>query len=241
MGVRGILLAGIILGVLVGCGSDRRSDQTASTVRDTAARDQPGLISRLNPIKAVFRGGPSRAVTAPRASRNLCGIRGLEGEVIPPVTSAVAGCGVAAPVRVTSVDGVRLSQGAVLDCETAAALHRWVRTGVKPAVGRSGGGVAQLQVAAHYVCRPRNNIRGAPVSEHGRGRAIDISGLQLADGTRISVRNDWQDGQHARKLQRMYRAACGPFGTTLGPGSDGRHEAHFHFDTARHRNGPICR
>jgi hypothetical protein len=39
----------------------------------------------------------------------------------------------------------------------------------------------------------------------------------------------------------MHRAACGRFGTTLGPGSDGMHEDHLHFDTARHANGPYCR
>jgi hypothetical protein len=39
----------------------------------------------------------------------------------------------------------------------------------------------------------------------------------------------------------MHRAACGTFGTTLGPGSDGMHEDHFHYDTARHRNGAYCR
>ncbi|WP_296476130.1 extensin family protein [Roseinatronobacter sp.] len=241
-----VLIAGLGLLVLVlaGCSSDRSADRSSRAVAYSPGpqQDRGGLLSRLNPFQnAAFRSNPSRAVTSPRASNRLCGIRGLTGEVIPPITSQVAGCGVAAPVRVTQVDGVSLSQGAIMDCETAAALHRWVRQGVKPAVGRSGGGVTGLQVAAHYVCRPRNHRSGARVSEHGRGRAIDISAIQLADGTEMSVLRDWHDSQHARALQQMHRAACGTFGTTLGPGSDGMHEDHFHYDTARHRGGGYCR
>jgi hypothetical protein len=243
--MRRFALIGVILAIGVGgCGSDRPANRggLALPIVGDLPREGGGLMSRLNPFQnASFRGQTPRAVTGARAAGNLCGIRGIQGEVIPPITSAVAGCGVAAPVRVTHVDGVKLSQAAIMDCETATALHRWVQRGVRPAVGRSGGGVAGLQVAAHYVCRPRNNMAGARISEHGRGRAIDISAIQLADGTQISVARDWRGSRHARALRQMHRAACGTFGTTLGPGSDGRHDSHFHYDTAQHRNGPHCR
>jgi hypothetical protein len=194
-----------------------------------------GRIIDLQPIS--FRG----SLPSSRPGGGLCGIAGLEGTQIDPITSSVAGCGVSAPVRVTYVDGVKLSQPAIMDCQTAHALHNWVQTGAKPAVGRKGGGITELRVAAHYVCRPRNHRAGARVSEHGRGRAIDISGVVLANGDVMSVRRDWRGSSHSRALQQMHRAACGPFGTTLGPGSDGMHEDHFHFDTARHYGGPYCR
>lgn len=233
----------VALVVTVGCSSERRVDRTVQALPIIEAADaRQGLLSRMNPLRRVsFRGDASRAVTAPRASGNLCGIRGVQGEVIPPITSQVAGCGVAAPVRVTHVDGVKLSQAAIMDCETTAALHRWVKNGVKPAVGRRGGGVSELRVAAHYVCRPRNHREGARISEHGRGRAIDISAIVLADGTEMNVLRDWHGSRHSTALRKMHRAACGTFGTTLGPGSDGMHEDHFHYDTARHRGGPYCR
>ncbi len=229
--------------VVAGCGSDRRADRTAQAVPIfDAPSEREGLFSRMNPLRlAAFRGDASRAVTGPRASGNLCGIRGVQGEVIPPITSEVVGCGVASPVRVTEVAGVTLSQAAIMDCETTAALHKWVQTGVKPAVGRRGGGVEELRVAAHYVCRTRNHRPGARVSEHGRGRAIDISGLILKDGTELNVLQDWRGSRYSDVLRQMHRAACGTFGTTLGPGSDGMHEDHFHYDTARHRGGPYCR
>ena len=76
-----------------------------------------------------------RGMSGARGTGRLCGIRGIEGQRIPPITSEVEGCGLAQPVRVTHVDGLRLSQPAIMDCETAAALHRWVRKGVRPAAG----------------------------------------------------------------------------------------------------------
>lgn len=244
--MRRIAILGTVIFALTaaGCSSDRLSDRSARAlpIISDSTPERRGLLSRLNPLQNIaFRGQTPRSVTGPRASGQLCGVRGLKGEVIPPITSSVAGCGVDAPVRVTHVDGVKLSQGAIMDCETAAALHRWVRGGVKPAVGRAGGGVTGLRVAAHYVCRPRNHRAGARVSEHGRGRAIDISAILLADGSEMSVYEDWNNSRHSRALRQMHRAACGTFGTTLGPGSDGMHEDHFHYDTARHRNGPYCR
>ncbi len=190
---------------------------------------------------AAVRTQPAPPAVTGQATGQLCGVRGIEGQTLAPIAGRIQGCGVASPVRVSAVDGVRLSQGAIMDCDTARALHRWVREGVKPAVGRTGGGAVELRVAAHYVCRTMNHRRNAPISEHGRGRAIDISGIRLADGTMITVLSDWRDRTHGPILRQMHRAACGIFTTTLGPGSDGMHEDHFHYDTAQRRSRPICR
>jgi hypothetical protein len=200
------------------------------------------LIGRIVPFQnASFRDHGPLSRPSAQPGGGLCGNAGLAGTRIDPITSQVAACGVSDPVRVTHVAGVKLSQPSIMDCPTAQALHRWVTTGVQPAVGRTGGGVAELRVAAHYVCRPRNHRAGARVSEHGRGRAIDISAIVLANGDSMSVREDWRGSRHSRTLHQIHRAACGTFGTTLGPGSDGMHEDHFHYDIAQHRNGPYCR
>lgn len=165
----------------------------------------------------------------------LCGEPALQGESVAPVLGR-GGCGIAEPVRVRAVDGVRLSDGALMDCATARALLRWVREGARPAIGQRGGGLAGIEVMGHYACRPRNNQAGARLSEHGRGHAIDVGALVLADGSRLSVLRDWPDGA----LRAMHRAACGPFSTVLGPAANAQHRDHFHFDTARGR-GPYCR
>lgn len=165
---------------------------------------------------------------------SVCGEAEIKGEEIARITAQVAGCGIDAPVRVTSVSGVRLSPPATLDCSAAKALRKWVATGLQPAFGRTK--VVELRVAAHYICRSRNNIKGAKVSEHGRGKAIDIAGVVLENGKTVSVL-----GGFGGDLRRAHKAACGIFGTTLGPGSDGFHEDHMHFDTASYRSGPYCR
>jgi hypothetical protein len=94
---------------------------------------------------------------------------------------------------------------------------------------------------AHYACRTRNSVKGAKISEHGRGRAIDIAAFQLRNGSEISVLKHWGQGGNGKALSKIHRAACGPFGTVLGPKSDRHHRDHFHFDTARYRSGPYCR
>lgn len=170
----------------------------------------------------------------------ICGDPEIQGTAIGRVPGKIAGCGIADAVRVRSVAGVSLSQEAVLDCATVQALKQWVTKGMRPAMRRQGE-VVQLRVAAHYTCRTRNSRPGAPVSEHGKGKAIDISGFRMSDGRVVSVLNGWTDRRTSRAMRQMHKAACGPFGTVLGPDADRFHRDHFHFDTARHRSGPYCR
>ena len=193
------------------------------------------LLGRIIPV------GDTVASRSSGAAGSLCGVVGLQGTQIAPVTSANSACGIADPVQVTHVDGIRLSQPAKLDCPTATALHSWVTRAMRLALGRDSRHVTALRVPAHYVCRTRNHRPGARISEHGKGRAIDISAILLATGETITVLDDWSDSRHSRALRQMHDNACGIFGTTLGPGSDGMHENHFHYDTARHRGGPYCR
>lgn len=173
-------------------------------------------------------------VSAERARGQVCGNPLIQGAASGPVGGG--GCGIDGPVVVRSVDGVRLSTPATVDCTTAEALLEWVQDGARPALGSRGGGLAGLEIMGSYVCRSRNNQAGAKLSEHGLGRAVDIGAVILADGSRLNVARDWPDPA----LVAMHRAACGAFSTTLGPGSDGYHEDHLHYDTARGR-GPYCR
>lgn len=214
-----------------------------------ALRPEPrprGLVVRRTPAPvapapeatpaAVIRPAPGASAPASRRGE-VCGVPGLMGEVLAPIVGRANGCGVAQPVRITSVAGVKLSQGSIMDCPTARALNAWVQTGLQPAFRDQ---VAGLQVAGHYVCRTRNHKKGARLSEHSRGKAIDISGITLRNGTTLSILRDWR-GRQGAPIKAAHKAACGIFGTTLGPGSDGMHEDHLHFDTASHRNGAYCR
>ena len=168
----------------------------------------------------------------------------LDGDLVAvkraPVRDAGA-CGVKNAYVVTRAGGVDLSRPAIMTMRAARALDIWVRRGARPAVGNRGGGLVELTVAAHYACRTRNSRRGAKLSEHAKGRAIDISSFVMADGSRITVLNGWRKRGDKDILARAYRSACGVFGTTLGPDADRFHQDHFHFDVADHRGGPYCR
>ncbi|SPH16965.1 hypothetical protein DEA8626_00479 [Defluviimonas aquaemixtae] len=170
----------------------------------------------------------------------LCGDPEIVGNAIQPIPAKLDGCGLSDGVMVISVAGVALTTPASVDCRTARALKTWIESGVKPAFHRKRGGVHALRVAASYSCRTRNNVKGAKVSEHGRGRAIDISAVLLGDGSVVTVENGWGSKKHGKALSTMRSAACGPFKTVLGPGSDRYHDDHFHLDTAR-RRGAYCR
>jgi len=205
-----------------------------------AAADTPAPKGKKGKGWGIFRAS-ARApqgdtLVMPRKG-SVCGNPAIRGETIPPVQSRVKGCGIDDPVKVTSVSGISLSQPAEIDCDTAIALNQWVNDGLKPAFGRTE--VVQLLIAGSYACRPRNNQRGNKISEHGRGKAVDIEGFVLANGARITVARNWRH-DYSKPIKAAHRAACGIFGTTLGPGSDGHHEDHMHFDTAAHRSGAYC-
>lgn len=181
------------------------------------------------------------AIRRERARGAVCGDPDLQGSVVGAVPGRISGCGIDEAIKLRSVSGLKLSTRATIDCPTARALKTWVERSVKPAVGTTGGGVSGLRVAASYACRSRNNQPGAKISEHAKGRAIDIAAIRLNDGSEISVLGDWGSGSEGRILRRLHSGACGPFGTVLGPDSDAFHKDHFHFDTARYRAGSYCR
>ena len=175
-----------------------------------------------------------------RQRGQVCGDPSIQGTAIGLVNGAGA-CGIDAAVKLRSVAGVTLSPRATIDCRTARALKTWVERGVLPAVGSEGGGVSSLRVVSHYACRTRNNQPGGRLSEHAFGRAIDIAGIRLRDGTEMTLLTDWSSADDGAQLRQMWRAACGPFGTVLGPEANRFHRDHFHFDTARYRSGSYCR
>ncbi len=209
-----------------------------------AAAPTPGAVA-VAPRRGLFGSAKPAAKPEPSPSKpasakgSVCGVAGIIGQKIPPIPGKIKGCGLAEGVRLTSVSGIRLSQPLTVDCPTAIALKRWIDKGIGPAVGGKGGGLAALEVGPGYVCRPRNNVRGATVSEHGRGKAIDLMGLTLANGQRIDVLKGWKS--QPKLLKAIHASACGPFGTVLGPKSDRYHQNHIHVDTARYRSGPYCR
>jgi hypothetical protein len=126
-----------------------------------------------------------------------------------------------------------------VNCGLVAPLNSWLdHTVQNSAVDVFGERVIGIDVAASYSCRARNSVRGAKMSEHGFGNAIDISAFILESGRKVSVLADWNGAGDAKKfLRQVRREACGEFMTVLGPGSDAHHRDHIHLDLQNRRSG----
>jgi hypothetical protein len=226
-----------------------RPELSVAAPMDPQLRAERGLFA-FSPTATITSMRPFRRPTAievageerrlARIRGQICGDPAIQGQVLGRVNGA-GSCGMDEAVKVRAVAGVTLSPRATIDCPTARALKTWVERGVLPAVGSEGGGVSSLRVVSDYACRSRNNQPGARLSEHAYGRAIDIAGIRLRDGTEMTLLTDWDSEDDGAQLRQMWRAACGPFGTVLGPEANRFHRDHFHFDTARYRRGPYCR
>jgi hypothetical protein len=161
---------------------------------------------------------------------------------LPRITGA-NGCGIDDPVRLSAVitkDNMRvaITPPATLRCTTAEAVAHWIRDDIAPiatTLGAPLGGVANFD---SYECRGRNRVFGGKISEHGKGNAIDIRAITLANGKTYEL-TDMAVSKDAREKLRV--SACARFSTVLGPASDGFHENHVHVDLAERRSGyRIC-
>ena len=153
------------------------------------------------------------------------------------------GCLAAAPVSVTAIKlpngkRIELKPAALLRCPMAFAVANWVRDSLEPVAKKFGADIDRIDVAASYACRPRNNVFGAILSEHGKANALDIRSLHFANGATFVI----EKSQGKREfLAEMRKSACARFMTVLGPGSDRAHENHLHVDLqARRNNYKIC-
>lgn len=146
------------------------------------------------------------------------------------------GCTIEKPLKVSTLGhGFDLEPAAVTNCAMALAAATFVRDTIAPTAKEIfGSPLVLMRQDSAYVCRPRNGT--SKLSEHAFGNALDLALFRLGDGTEIEVGKS-SDTKRAKFLNTIRRAACGPFKTVLGPGSDADHAFHFHFDLAYRKSG----
>ncbi|WP_285669725.1 extensin-like domain-containing protein [Paralimibaculum aggregatum] len=195
----------------------------------------PRLALAPPPRPALMRPAPAGPTGSGKPGM-VCRDPRVIGRRKPLISHAAMPCGIAEPVLVETIDGIALRPAATLGCGTARALADWVSGVLRPATRRHlQDSPTALRIFGAYACRTRNNRKGARISEHARGRAIDIGAVLLAGGGRVSVKEHWGKGARGALLKAARKGACGRFTTVLGPGSDRHHADHFHFDTAQRR------
>lgn len=199
--------------------------------------------------KETVKKGPQQIEADPKAieaAKKVCDAFFKADVAEAAYTDPIAwdnGCLAAAPVSVSAIKlasgkRVELKPAAILRCPMALAVANWVRDSLEPAARKAGGDLERIEVAASYSCRPRNNVFGALLSEHGKANALDIRSLHLANGATFVIEKS--QGQRAF-LAEMRKSACARFMTVLGPGSDKPHETHLHVDLQERRNNyKIC-
>jgi hypothetical protein len=164
---------------------------------------------------------------------------GASAEAAPAPAASVEGCGIDAPVRLSSItvagsDVVALPDRPLLDCEFASVLADYVRLIVAP-LGQAmlHANVAAIETGPGYECRSQDRIAGAKMSAHGHGLAVDFIAIAFADKRRVLIERQTA-AEEVSYFRAIRTAACGWFTTVLGPGADAFHASNMHLDVERH-------
>ena len=146
-----------------------------------------------------------------------------------------AGCSTVQTVRLDQLrgdgSGFALSNLGPVTCPLAERFAAWARFGVDRAARQLlGSPLVRIETMGSYSCR---NIGGSNRrSAHATAEAVDVGAFVLADGRRISLIEDWNDGTRAERrfLRVVHDSACKRFGTVLGPDYNSAHRDHFHLE-----------
>jgi hypothetical protein len=157
-----------------------------------------------------------------------------------PAIGGQGDCGIAHPIEVSALGGgVKMQPAATLTCEMAETVARWSKKELVPAARvRYWSGIDTIHQASSYSCRWIKGRTGGTLSEHGKGRALDIAQITLNNGKNIIVKKKafWKFREKGL-LNSVRSDGCDYFSTVLGPGYDADHKDHFHFDIKERRSG----
>jgi hypothetical protein len=119
-----------------------------------------------------------------------------------------------------------------MSCPVAAALAMWEWNVVQPEAQQLlGQPVLRFEHFGSYNCRRIAGRDARFWSQHSHANALDIAGVVLADGSRVTVAGDWRDpGPKGTFLRRIRNGACRLFATTLSPDYNAAHHDHLHLD-----------
>ena len=148
-------------------------------------------------------------------------------------------CVVRGAVRITGGAVTPLApRDVVMQCPLAVRYVIWDRQVLQPAAEAAfGSRVARVENMGTYSCRRiyGQTDASARPSEHARANALDVAGVTLEDGRRVSVAGDWAGAGGSGSagqtfLERVRSGACRVFTTVLSPEYNAAHHDHLHLD-----------
>lgn len=187
---------------------------------------------------------PGRSVPAPssaEARQCLADLRSASVRFTPlPDQHFGGGCHAINSVKLLDI-GTPVTNLGAMTCPLAGKFAAWARYGVQPAARLIlGSELVRIETYGTYACRNINGNMSGNRSEHAHSNAVDVAAFVLADGRRITVRDQWNgDDQSRRFLRVIHESACKRFRTVLSPDYNAAHRDHFHFDMGG--KGIYCR
>jgi hypothetical protein len=187
-------------------------------------------LSALLLALAGCGGAPTPSGLSGRACLSRLNAEAVSYKQVDSPDASDSRCRVDTAVRVSRIEAA-LSRPTTMSCAMASRLEEFEREAIQPlAKSELGKRVTSIDHFGSFACRA-NTSRPSRLSEHARGRAIDIAGFRLSDGSRVSVERDWSDsGPKGTFLHRLASKACRYFSVVLTPQSNADHYNHFHFD-----------
>lgn len=199
------------------------------------------LPDHWNPTKRLTVAAPVTFVTRVQMMRALGDIAECRavldqaGVAFAPMSDLEVdeNCGIAGRGQLSGLANSRLNR-VETRCATALRLAMWEEHVVQPAAREVlGSEVAAITQIGSYNCRKMRTSRGSDGrwSSHAKANAIDITGVRLTDGRRLTLLEDWDsDGPEAAFLRRIWRGSCDWFRLVLGPDYNQLHADHLHLE-----------
>ncbi|WP_245292513.1 extensin family protein [Rhizobium sp. 9140] len=209
--------------------------------RDKAREEQVAFLPRAaNPLDTMsepdFRGQMPASEIACRKRLTKLGVSFTD---VPRISNGPS-CGIDYPIQLSGLSGdIKVKPAVKLNCEVTEAFALWVKNELAPSARyRYLSGIGTIKPLGGYSCRTMNSRRGAAMSEHAHGNAIDVGKFVLKNGKEIDVRKPGFFAFREKGLLKAVRQdSCKYFNTVLGPGSDPFHKDHFHFDLRSRKSG----
>src|SRR5262249_23980524 len=158
---------------------------------------------------AVAAGGTKPTVPTEAATSCAIALAAFGVKAQPAVAFLDGGCRVAAPVNLSAAGDITLMPKALIDCATAATLSSWRQETVAPkAQAMLGGKLTAIRVLDSYDCRTVDDLPAGNLSEHSRGKAIDVGAFKVGDRWITVGAKDVTEPEQAF-LDAVRKSACG--------------------------------